>query len=234
MAVETRAKDREEYNMQLLKQEELSNEEKLTGKFNRNQVAPALYTHKVAHRKAMERQKGRLQNLQLKLNADANANDGNGEGSIVKPNETPNENKIKRKSIFEMCFKGLTRFQNLVHRNLNLIQLLTPMLLQDGPFLIVRLVLVSYYKVTGSGTFLFLTAKNALLVMLQVYRICVLYCQPPEEEHDLFHEDELIRLRNVQTAITSIQSTTYAMRLVTRLHKKVDRTQMDKSTKQTE
>ena len=225
MAVETRAKDREEYNVQLLKQKELSNEEKLNGRIKRNQVAPALYTHKIALRKAMERQKGRLQNTQLKLNAGTNSDDGYGE-DVVKSHEAPNE----KKSIFGICFKGLTKFQNLVHRNLNLIQLLTPMLLQDGPFLIVRLVLVSYYKVTGSGTFLFLTAKNALLVMLQVYRICVLYCQPPEEEHDLFHEDELIRLRNVQTAIKSMQSTTYAMRLVTRLHKKVDRSQMDKST----
>jgi hypothetical protein len=76
--------------------------------------------------------------------------------------------------------------------------------------------------VLGSGTFLFLTAKNALLVMLQVYRICVLYCQPPEEEHNLFYEDEIIRLRNVQTAIKSVQRTKFAMRLLTRLHKKVE------------
>ena len=82
----------------------------------------------------------------------------------------------------------------------------------------------SFYKyiILGSGTFLFLTAKNALLVMLQVYRICVLYCQPPEEDHNLFYEDEVIRLRNVQTAIKSVQRTTYAMRLVTRLQKKIE------------
>ena len=218
MAVETRAKDREELNEQLLKQEELSNEEKKKKKAKRNQVAPALYTHKVAHIKAIERQKERLENLQLKLNPDVNADVENGMENITKLDE--NVTRRKSRSIFGKCFDSLTRFQNLVHQNLNLIQLLTPMLLQDGPFLIVRLVLVSYYKVTGSGTFLFLTAKNALLVMLQVYRICVLYCQPPEEEHDLFHEDALIRLRNVQTAIRSVQSTTYAVRLVAKLHKK--------------
>ena len=78
------------------------------------------------------------------------------------------------------------------------------------------------FIVSGSGTFLFLTAKNALLVMLQVYRICVLYCQPPEDEHDLFYEDEIIRLRNVQTAIKSVQRTTYAMKVVARLQRKAE------------
>ncbi|XP_028396484.1 transmembrane protein 26-like [Dendronephthya gigantea] len=218
MGVETRAKDREELKEQLLKQEELKKQER-DMKIKRNQVAPALYTHKLAQKKAMDKQKDRIANLQLKLHADTKLDLA---GIADDDYETNKDPVPKKKSVLGIFVKGITIFQNFVHRNLNLIQLLTPMLLQDGPFLIVRLVLVSYYKVTGSGTFLFLTAKNALLVMLQVYRICVLYCQPPEEEHDLFHEEDLVRLRNVQTAIKSVQRTAYAMRLVTRLHKKAE------------
>ena len=111
------------------------------------QVAPALYTHKIAHKKAMEKQQERIANLQLKLQTDSKIDFEH----MSTNNETIKDQK--KKSIFGMFYRGLTNFQNLVHRNLNLIQILTPMFLQDGPFLIVRLVLVSYYKVTGMNMF---------------------------------------------------------------------------------
>ncbi|XP_046841583.1 transmembrane protein 26-like [Xenia sp. Carnegie-2017] len=218
MAVETRAKDRKELKEQLIKQADLREEER-TFKVKSYQVAPALYSHKLAHKKAIERQKERLNNLQLKLKSDQKLDEISMENGQM--NET-NE-KSNHKSVIQAFSKALTGFQEFVHRNLNLIQLLTPMLLQDGPFLIVRLLLVSYYKVKGSGTFLFLTAKNALLVTLQVYRICVLCCRPPEDEHDLFQEDEIVRLRNVQTAKKSVQKTNYVIRLVSRLQKKEEK-----------
>ncbi len=109
------------------------------------QVAPALYTHKVAHKKAIEKQQERIANLQLKLQTD-----GKIDMDDMSANNETNEDPVrKKKFIFGIFLRGLTKFQEFVHRNLNLIQLLTPMLLQDGPFLIVRLVLVAYYKVTG-------------------------------------------------------------------------------------
>ena len=104
----------------------------------------------MAHKKAMEKQKERIANLQLKLQTDTKIDFAD----VSADNETNKDPIRKNIFIFGMCFRGLTNFQNFVHRNLNLIQLLTPMLLQDGPFLIVRLVLVSYYKVTG------MTSKN--------------------------------------------------------------------------
>lgn len=110
------------------------------------QVAPALYTHKLAQKKAMEKQKDRIANYQLKIHRDTKIDLA---GMADNDDETTKDPVPKKKSIFGIFFKGITNFQNFVHRNLNLIQLLTPMLLQDGPFLIVRLVLVSYYKVTG-------------------------------------------------------------------------------------
>ena len=109
------------------------------------QVAPALYTHKVAHKKAIEKQQERIANLQLKLQTD-----GKIDMDDMSANNETNEDPVrKKKFVFGIFLRGLTKFQEFVHRNLNLIQLLTPMLLQDGPFLIVRLVLVAYYKVTG-------------------------------------------------------------------------------------
>ena len=109
------------------------------------QVAPALYTHKVAHKKAIEKQQERIANLQLKLQSDGKID----MDDMSANNETDEGPVRKKKFIFGIFLRGLTKFQEFVHRNLNLIQLLTPMLLQDGPFLIVRLVLVAYYKVTG-------------------------------------------------------------------------------------
>lgn len=110
-----------------------------------SQVVPALYSHKLAHKKAIERQKERLNNLQLKLKSDQKLDEISMEnGQMNETNEKPNH-----KSVIQAFSKALTCFQEFVHRNLNLIQLLTPMLLQDGPFLIVRLLLVSYYKVKG-------------------------------------------------------------------------------------
>ena len=147
MGVETRAKDREELKEQLLKQEALHQQQQREMKSKRNQVAPTLYTHKVAHKKALEKQKERIENLQLKLQTDTKLDIDDGDNHEVKVDTGKSS-----RSIFGILYRGLTKCQNIVHKNLNLIQLLTPMLLQDGPFLIVRLVLVSYYKVTGIFT----------------------------------------------------------------------------------
>lgn len=45
--------------------------------------------------------------------------------------------------------------------------------IQDGPFLVVRLILMIYFKVINQ-MLVFFTAKNILIVMLQLYRLIVL------------------------------------------------------------
>ncbi|KAM9134615.1 transmembrane protein 26 [Pangshura tecta] len=45
--------------------------------------------------------------------------------------------------------------------------------IQDGPFLVLRLILMSYFKVINQ-MLVFFTAKNILVVMLQLYRLIVL------------------------------------------------------------
>jgi hypothetical protein len=50
------------------------------------------------------------------------------------------------------------------------------MMLQDAPFLILRLLLIFRYNVV-SYTNIFFTAKNSLVLVLQVYRLLVLYNQ---------------------------------------------------------
>ncbi|XP_061490311.1 transmembrane protein 26 [Rhineura floridana] len=45
--------------------------------------------------------------------------------------------------------------------------------IQDGPFLVVRLILMGYFKVINQ-MLVFFTAKNILIVMLQLYRLIVL------------------------------------------------------------
>lgn len=46
--------------------------------------------------------------------------------------------------------------------------------LQDGPFLILRLILISHYKIFTHLS-LFFTSKNALVLMLQLYRLIVVH-----------------------------------------------------------
>lgn len=45
--------------------------------------------------------------------------------------------------------------------------------IQDGPFLVVRLILMTYYRVINQ-MLVFFAAKNFLVVVLQLYRLAVL------------------------------------------------------------
>lgn len=45
--------------------------------------------------------------------------------------------------------------------------------IQDGPFLVVRLILMGYFQVVNQ-MLVFFAAKNILIVMLQLYRLAVL------------------------------------------------------------
>ena len=49
----------------------------------------------------------------------------------------------------------------------------TTILLQDGPFLCLRLGLIIHYKIISQSN-IFFTTKNFLVVLLQLYRVCVI------------------------------------------------------------
>ncbi|CAE1286573.1 unnamed protein product [Acanthosepion pharaonis] len=54
------------------------------------------------------------------------------------------------------------------------VSILTSISLQDGPFLVLRMLLIFRYNVL-SYTNIFFTSKNTLVILLQVYRLTVLY-----------------------------------------------------------
>ena len=182
-----------------------------------NRVAPALYTYKLAQRKAFERQRERRNTMDL---------DSLKPVSHGRENQHQNDSGKKKDGILLRVLNALKHFestvQTFIHTHIDLIQLLTPMLLQDGPFLILRLFLASKYDLSESNMFLFLIAKNALVVMLQVYRICVLYCKPSASEgteDDIFTEMGTVKLRNVQTAQASVRTATLTMQAVSKFKK---------------
>lgn len=56
------------------------------------------------------------------------------------------------------------------------------LLLQDAPYLVMRLFIISYYRTFGY-MIVFLAVKNGLFFILEVYRLCVLFCHC-EDSHD--------------------------------------------------
>ena len=77
--------------------------------------------------------------------------------------------------------------------------------MEDFPFLTVRLLMIAYYS-AFEYMIIFLTVKNALVLTLQVYRLCILYCVCHDhKENDFSPENEVdrqSRLANVQIAVT--------------------------------
>ena len=222
--VETIAQEKDIEEVELEKQKKEKNETcvEIQTEKRSNRIAPALYTYKLAQRKAIERQRERRNTMDLdslrpanqEKNAPTQAGRHSAPISETKSSISPKVQALKQ---FEETV------QNFIHTHIDLIQLLTPMLLQDGPFLIMRLFLVSQYDTSESNMFFFLIAKNALVVMLQVYRICVLYCRPNEQEdaeEDIFQEQESVRLRNVQTAHASMRTATLTVQAVSKFKAK--------------
>ncbi|GAB1601194.1 Hypothetical predicted protein [Argonauta hians] len=58
----------------------------------------------------------------------------------------------------------------------DILSILTTIVLQDGPFLVLRMLLIFRYNVL-SYTNIFFTSKNSLVILLQLYRLLVLYCE---------------------------------------------------------
>ena len=219
-------KDIEGVKLEKLKENE-KNEPTMEIKIGKrsNRVAPALYTYKLAQRKAMERQKERRSTMDLH-----SLHPGGVENNLDAQSGAKSEANLGTKTRISRLLGALKKFeetvQKCIHTYIDVIQLLTPMLFQDGPFLIIRLFVLSKYDTSESNMFLFLIAKNALVVMLQVYRICVLYCKPSNREgtdDDIFHEHEAVRLRNVQTAHASMHTATVTVEAASRFKARRER-----------
>lgn len=216
-AMEGTAQRLEKEKLQLMIEElkKLKEERGLTRK-RRNQVLPsqALYTNKMKHSKT-----GQEGNQVMYKQT---------EPGLVKPEMmsiTIAENEVITEASDRRCSgcwhrfaKSLGNVAVKVTDYAELTSLLIPLLMQDGPFLVIRLIVIAYYGVYLNALY-FLTVKNALVVMIQVYRIFVLYYKPPEEDNDDFFSDSY-RLQNVQTAIQSVQNTRLAIRFASSLQDK--------------
>lgn len=196
-------------------EEEIKKLKELERARRRNQIAPALYTYK---RSATQH---KVEEIKLKY---VHTKNGLGvkpdtQESLDEDPEKANDTTGNPRGCFLRLKGFLVAFVAKCQDYVELVNLLVPLMMQDGPYLTIRLIAIAYYKVSHS-TLYFLTVKNALVVMLQVYRIFVLYYKPPDDDSDEISEfDHSTRLTNVQTAIKSVQQTRLAIRLVTRLQK---------------
>lgn len=75
----------------------------------------------------------------------------------------------------------------------DLYSILTLMLMQDGPFLIVRLVLIIAYHVDAL-LHIFFTGKNAMALALLIYRLVILVMESSEDEEEIDKDSEFYEL----------------------------------------
>ena len=88
---------------------------------------------------------------------------------------------------------GKKEVKGCFYKYLDLLAILLPVCMQDGPFFIVRFVLIAHYNVI-TGMLPILLTKNALVIIVNIYRILILYCsEPPKEQADL--DDPSTRVR---------------------------------------
>jgi hypothetical protein len=91
------------------------------------------------------------------------------------------------------------------HRvTMDLIGALMALFLQDGPFLTFRLYMIAKHS-AFEYMIVFLTVKNALLLTLQIYKLCVQHCVCHDHKDNDFSPenriDAMSRLNNVQIAV---------------------------------
>ncbi len=73
-------------------------------------------------------------------------------------------------------------------------------MLQDGPFLVMRMLLIFRYGVL-SYTNLFFTSKNTLVLVLQFYRLLVLFCQKTDKSTLVITQDGVSTAGNIDSKI---------------------------------
>lgn len=71
--------------------------------------------------------------------------------------------------------EGLQEQSLLTKHSTDIWTIMEALFIQDGPFLVVRLTVMTYYKVLHQ-MLVFFTIKNFLVVILNLYRLCVI-CQ---------------------------------------------------------
>ena len=76
---------------------------------------------------------------------------------------------------------GKKEIQSCFLNYVKLIEMLQPVCMQDGPFFILRIVLLIHYGVSTDMTFLLL-GKNLLVIVVQVYRVLLLFCYEPKNK----------------------------------------------------
>ncbi|XP_012562260.2 uncharacterized protein LOC100208207 isoform X1 [Hydra vulgaris] len=89
---------------------------------------------------------------------------------------------------------GKDDIQNCFVKYIDFIGIMMAIFMQDGPFFIFRFVLIVRYQVVTEMIIL-LTVKNALVIIVQVYRMLNMLCSEPKQE-DLEVDDATIRIRN--------------------------------------
>ncbi|CAF0804142.1 unnamed protein product [Adineta steineri] len=90
--------------------------------------------------------------------------------------------------------------------------LCTTILLQDGPFLCLRLGLIIHYKIISQSN-VFFTTKNFLVVLLQLYRVCVIIIE---------HRKRHLLARASDAALTSTQLAVVSKKSPTNRKKRTD------------
>lgn len=85
-------------------------------------------------------------------------------------------------------------------------QMMVTLLMQDAPFLGMRLYMSVYYSIYSQMHLLFL-GKNTFVCIIIVYRLCILTCtQRDDDEEEQMHEKASTKLRNVQVAMRAAQA----------------------------
>jgi len=81
--------------------------------------------------------------------------------------------------------------------------ILSSIVMQDGPFFILRVYLLIQYNI-NNDLLVFFICKNAITLTLMVYRLCVLTCRGEDSEEDLLDDrDSAWKFRSAQIAVAT-------------------------------
>ena len=84
---------------------------------------------------------------------------------------------------------GKKEVKNCFYANLDLIGIILPVCMQDGPFFIIRFLLLAHFGIVPEMIYLLVT-KNALVIIVQIYRILLMNCSEPRKEESNVEENE--------------------------------------------
>jgi len=139
------------------------------------------------------------------------------------PKGSPKERKDSAKEDNSLGI-GKEEMKNCFIIYMDLIGILLPVCMQDGPFFIARCVLVLRYDIITEMIFL-LIVKNALVIIVQIYRILLMYCSEPNNEPEM--NDASLRVRNAMNSTKKLsdkgfrsQRASIAIQAISRLQHK--------------